>query len=81
VPSWQSLTSNSLYIYFFCVVLFSFFYLGTKWLVEGKKKDAAYLASLFDPWIPNLDPRNSRFDCVFFMEQAAFNKLASGNFD
>jgi hypothetical protein len=47
-------------------VLLSFFHLGTKWLVEGEKKDAAYIASLFDPWVQKLHPRNSRLDCVFF---------------
>jgi hypothetical protein len=54
-------------LYLFCViVLLSLFHLGTKWLVEGKKKDAAYIASLFDPWVQKLDPCNSRLDCVFF---------------
>jgi hypothetical protein len=47
-------------------VLLSFFHLGTKWLVEGGKKDAAYIASLFDPWVQKLDPRNSCLDCGFF---------------
>jgi hypothetical protein len=61
------LLSNSLYNYFFCVVvLFSFIYLGTKWLVEGGKKDAAFIASLFDPRVQKFDPRNSCLDCVFF---------------
>jgi hypothetical protein len=39
---------------------------GTQHLVDGKKKDAAYVASLFDPWVVKLDPANSRIDCVFF---------------
>jgi hypothetical protein len=39
---------------------------GTEHLVDGKKKDAAYVSSLFEPWVLKLDPRNSRIDCVFF---------------
>ena len=39
---------------------------GTSHLVEGGKKDAAFVASLFDPWVQKLDPQNTRVDCVFF---------------
>jgi hypothetical protein len=39
---------------------------GTSHLVEGKKKDATFIASLFEPWILKLDPNKSRIDCVFF---------------
>jgi Protein of unknown function (DUF 659) len=62
--------SNSLYLILSLsllpLVFLCCFKLGTKRLVEGKKKDAAYIASLFDPWVQKLDPRNSRVDCVFF---------------
>jgi hypothetical protein len=32
----------------------------------GKKKNAEFIASLFDPWIQKLDPGRTRVDCVFF---------------
>ena len=39
---------------------------GTDHLVEGGKKNAEYIASLFDPWVVKLDPMSTRVDCVFF---------------
>jgi Protein of unknown function (DUF 659) len=41
-------------------------FLGTDHLVDGGKKNATYIASLFDPWVQKLDPRSTRVDCVFF---------------
>lgn len=43
-----------------------FIFTGTNHLVAGKKKDATFIASLFDPWIEKLDPEGLRVDCVFF---------------
>jgi hypothetical protein len=40
--------------------------IGTDHLVEGGKKDATFIASLFDPWVLRLDPLSTRIDCVFF---------------
>jgi hypothetical protein len=53
---------------FFIVVVAprSCFKPGTKRLAKGKKKDAVFIASLFDPWVQKLDPQNSCVDCVFF---------------
>jgi hypothetical protein len=39
---------------------------GTDHLLDGKKKDATYVASLFDPWIQKLDPQSLCIDCIFF---------------
>jgi Protein of unknown function (DUF 659) len=39
---------------------------GTNHLVEGGKKNASFIASLFDPWIQKLDPTSTRIDSVFF---------------
>jgi hypothetical protein len=39
---------------------------GTDHLVDGGKKNATFIASLFDPWVTKLDPQNTRIDCVFF---------------
>ena len=39
---------------------------GTDHLVDGGKKDATFISSLFDPWIQKLDPDSTRIDCVFF---------------
>jgi hypothetical protein len=63
----------------FCFLFFVFdythlFYLpvvvidhpGTSHLVKGKKKDATFVASLFEPWIQKLDPNKSCIDCVFY---------------
>jgi hypothetical protein len=38
---------------------------GTSHLVQGKKKDATYIASLFEPWISKLDPAGVFINCVF----------------
>jgi hypothetical protein len=59
--------SNSLFYLFIATVAPCLcFKPGTKQLVEGKKKDAAYIANPFDPWVQKLDPRNSCVDCVFY---------------
>lgn len=50
---------------FVCLFVF-LFWTGTEHLVEGGKKDATYVASLFDPWVAKLDPLSTRIDCVFF---------------
>ena len=42
------------------------FVAGTDHLVEGGKKDAEFVAGLFDPWVKKLDPMSTRIDCVFF---------------
>lgn len=39
---------------------------GTDHLVEGGKKNATFIAGLFDPWVVKLDPLSTRVDCVFF---------------
>jgi hypothetical protein len=39
---------------------------GTDHLIDGGKKDATFVASLFDPWVTKLDPLSQRVDCVFF---------------
>ena len=39
---------------------------GTDHLVDGGKKDASFIASLFDPWVVKLDPLSTRVDSVFF---------------
>jgi hypothetical protein len=39
---------------------------GTNHLLDGKKKNATYVASLFDPWIQKLDPQRLCIDCVCF---------------
>ena len=39
---------------------------GTDHLLQGGKKNATYVASLFEPWVQRLDPLNTRIDCVFF---------------
>jgi hypothetical protein len=39
---------------------------GTGHLVEGGKKSAPFVASLFEPWVIKLDPLSTRVDCVFF---------------
>jgi hypothetical protein len=54
-------------------MLFYLFATGTNHLVLEEKKNAKYIASLFDPWIQKLDPGRTRVDCVFFMEQAMSN--------
>jgi hypothetical protein len=47
--------------------LLSFFSrVGTDHLVDGGKKDASFIASLFDPWVVKLDPLSTRIDSVFF---------------
>jgi hypothetical protein len=48
------------------VVVVSFPQTGTDHCSEGKKKDATFIASLFEPWIVKLDPAGVRVDCVFF---------------
>jgi hypothetical protein len=48
---------------------------GTSHLAQGKKKDATYIASLFEPWISKLDPAGVFIDCVFFMAQAMSKRL------
>jgi len=48
------------------VVVVVCFSIGTDHLVEGGKKDATFIASLFDPWVLRLDPLSTRIDCVFF---------------
>jgi hypothetical protein len=40
--------------------------LGTDHLTDGNKKDASFIASLFEPWIKKIDPNSTRVDCVFF---------------
>ena len=45
---------------------FFLYFAGTDHLVDGGKKSATYIASLFDPWVVRLDPRSTRIDCVFF---------------
>jgi hypothetical protein len=60
--------------FFFCfhtnILSFLLFLLvgvtGTDHLVDGGKKDATFISSLFDPWIQKLDPDSTRIDCVFF---------------
>ena len=47
-------------------LLWLFFLSGTSHLVDGGKKNASYIASLFDPWITKLDPTSTKVDCVFF---------------
>jgi hypothetical protein len=44
----------------------SFPFAGTEHLVAGGKKNATYVAGLFDPWVKKLDPLSTRIDCVFF---------------
>jgi hypothetical protein len=66
VPFFDIFKSRS-YPCLFVVVSFGFFFFfqGTKHLVEGSKKNASYIASLFEPWIQKLDPTGVRVDCVF----------------
>ena len=45
-------------------------------MVDGGKKDAVFIASLFDPWVVKLDPLSTRIDCVFF--DGASNVQKSG---
>jgi hypothetical protein len=45
---------------------FFLFFLGTNHLVEGGKKNASYIALLFEPWIQKLDPKGACVDCAFF---------------
>ena len=39
---------------------------GTNHLVEGGKKDATFVAALFEPWVVKLNPKRTRIDCIFF---------------
>ena len=48
------------------LLFYFFFAIRTEQLVDGRKKNAPYIASLFDPWIVKLDPSSTRIDCVFF---------------
>jgi hypothetical protein len=45
--------------------LASFFFPGTNHLVEGGKKNASYIASLFEPWIQKLNPTGVCVNFVF----------------
>jgi hypothetical protein len=56
------------YIDFLLTGLFLLFilYIGTDHLVDGGKKNAQFIAGLFDPWVPRLDPISTRIDSVFF---------------
>jgi hypothetical protein len=49
-------------VQFYCSFLIS---KGTSHLSQGKKKDATYIASLFEPWILKLDPAGVFIDWVF----------------
>jgi hypothetical protein len=52
---------------FFCLPVVVVDHPGTSHLVEGKKKDATFIASsLFEPWIQKLDLNKSCINCVFF---------------
>ena len=45
--------------------------------MEGGIKNASFIASLFEPWVPKIDPENTRIDCVFF--DGASNVQKAGN--